>query len=272
MRTPLPGTGKLRVLSSGDVASFAAHGARFLGEEPRVALLSFSTKGSGSHPDADKVIEALRIAKAKAPHLKIDGELQGAAVERICRILSTLWQAGVPVADAMTAAVQSADNSVFEERLIPVQEAVPGIWVDQRYSTTNNITGSPFYPAALPCLIHKETGAKLARAQQLLAARGYHAVEWSAVLAQPAPATDRAFERVVKKVAAMVENESAFAIASGYGLQILNVLWEDTGRWRAARSGRTSATSRSRSRGSARASATAPPPCRRTGGICWRMW
>ncbi len=47
-----------------------------------------------------------------------------ASVERICRILSTLWQAGVPVADAMTAAVQSADNSVFEEKLIPVQEAV----------------------------------------------------------------------------------------------------------------------------------------------------
>lgn len=51
----------------------------FLDVDARVAMLSFSTKGSASHPDIDKVTKALEIAKQIAPELQIDGELQADA-------------------------------------------------------------------------------------------------------------------------------------------------------------------------------------------------
>jgi len=60
-----------------EIAVSSAYTARdLLGWEPKVAMLSFSTKGSAAHHRVDKVIEATKLAKEMAPDISIDGEFQ----------------------------------------------------------------------------------------------------------------------------------------------------------------------------------------------------
>ena len=71
-----------------DIAMATAHNTRtLLGVEPRVALLSFSSKGSARHPLVDKVVEATLTARERYPELRLDGELQvdTALIEEIGR-------------------------------------------------------------------------------------------------------------------------------------------------------------------------------------------
>ena len=67
-----PTSEELAVIADSSAKSFKA----LVGEEPVVAMLSHSTKGSAKHALVDKVVEAVKIAHEKYPELNVDGELQ----------------------------------------------------------------------------------------------------------------------------------------------------------------------------------------------------
>jgi phosphate acetyltransferase len=77
------------------ISSASTH-ERLTGQEPVVALLSFSTKGSAKHETVEKVQQATDIARSKRPDLRIDGELQVDAA--ILPAVARKKAAGSPVA------------------------------------------------------------------------------------------------------------------------------------------------------------------------------
>jgi phosphate acetyltransferase len=87
-----------------DIALDAAQNARiFLQADPRVAFLSFSTKGSAKHPLADRIREAVATVKSRNPELIVDGELQADAA----------LVPDISLAKAPTSAVKGRANTLI---------------------------------------------------------------------------------------------------------------------------------------------------------------
>ncbi|WP_166647237.1 M15 family metallopeptidase [Prosthecobacter fusiformis] len=76
--------------------------------------------------------------------------------------------------------MSSCTASADKHGLVDIRRAIPGISIDLRYATPNNVTGKPIYPAKMPCLLRASTVQKLKRAQARLKAQGYGLCVWDA--------------------------------------------------------------------------------------------
>ena len=125
--TPMPDADQLS-----QIAVCTAQTARSVSgfEDPRVAMLSFSTKGSATHEVVDKVIEATRLAKELDPTLKIDGVLTGSfrQMPPLCR----LWARRRPRAVTSPVRPTSSSSPASRSATSPISScsasATPSPW------------------------------------------------------------------------------------------------------------------------------------------------
>lgn len=89
---PEPSAASLAAIARGAAASFKF----FTGREPRVALLSFSTRGSAKHPLVDRIQQAVKMIREQDPQLVVDGELQvDAALDRQVALIKNAQDSSV---------------------------------------------------------------------------------------------------------------------------------------------------------------------------------
>ena len=94
----------------------------FIGAEPKVAMLSYSTMGSAKHDDVTKVAEAVKLVKEQRPDIKVDGELQFDAGNIGYKLVQRLAKAGAygPVLQGLSMPVNDLSRGCFADDIVGV--------------------------------------------------------------------------------------------------------------------------------------------------------